>query len=190
MYLGLFGSYRKDEKSTFNSAATARCIWCPTCRSSPIPTPTAANEQRRARMNIGFLMLTDYSEAVNGKLYLTGAAGTSCACPSCRHEWSFHNRASASTSPWHETNNPHELVVTIQDRTASSSARADRQLRDRPPARHAPGPGAAPGDVDSPPPPPSPPPVPTPPSSRSTARKLGRARFYLMEGVPEGGEIA
>ena len=65
-------------------------------------------------MNIGFVLLSDHSEAVNGKLYLTGGGWNVLRLPELPHEWSFHIGLGIDVA-WHETNDPHELVVTIQD---------------------------------------------------------------------------
>ena len=74
-------------------------------------------------MNIGFLMLTDYSEAVNGKLYLTGGGWNVLRLPELPHEWSFHIGLGIDVA-WHETNTPHELSSPSRTPTGSSSARA------------------------------------------------------------------
>ena len=109
-------------------------------------------------MNIGFLLLSDHSEAVNGKLYLTGGGWNVLRLPQLPHEWSFHIGLGIDVA-WHETNDPHELVVTVQDPdgielgeglTASFSS---------------PGPHAAVVQVNG--------------------EELGRARFYLMDAGPE-----
>ena len=65
-------------------------------------------------MNIGFVLLSDHSEAVNGKLYLIGGGWNVLRLPELPHEWSFHIGLGIDVA-WHETNSPHELVVTIQD---------------------------------------------------------------------------
>lgn len=65
-------------------------------------------------MNIGFLLLADYSEAVNGKLYLTGGGWNVLRLPELPHEWSFNIGLGIDVA-WHETNDPHELVVSVQD---------------------------------------------------------------------------
>jgi hypothetical protein len=65
-------------------------------------------------MEIGFLLLCDYSEAVNGKLYLTGGGWNVLRLPELPAEWSFSIGLSIDIA-WHETNSPHELVVTVQD---------------------------------------------------------------------------
>ncbi len=65
-------------------------------------------------MNLGFVLLSDYSEAVNGKLYLTGGGWNVLRLPELPHEWSFHIGLGIDVA-WHETNESHELVVTVQD---------------------------------------------------------------------------
>jgi len=65
-------------------------------------------------VNLGFLLLCDHSEAVNGKLYLTGGGGNVLRLPEFPHEWSFSIGLGVDVA-WHETNIPHELVVTVQD---------------------------------------------------------------------------
>ena len=137
-------------------------------------------------MNIGFLMLTDYSEAVNGKLYLTGGGWNVLRLPEMPHEWSFHIGLGIDVA-WHETNSPHELVVTIQDPDGvelGEGLTANFETG-RPPGMPqgqeqrlvmsiaaiatftTAGPHAAVVEVNG--------------------EEIGRARFYLMEGVPEEG---
>jgi hypothetical protein len=138
-------------------------------------------------VNIGFLMLTDYSEAVNGKLYLTGGGWNVLRLPELPHEWSFHIGLGIDVA-WHETNSPHELSVTIQDPDGNELGEGLTANFEtgRPPGMPqgqeqrlvmsiaatatftAPGPHAAVAEVNG--------------------EELGRARFYLMEGVPEGPE--
>jgi hypothetical protein len=65
-------------------------------------------------VNIGFLLLCDYSEAVNGKLYLTGGGWNVLRLPELPAEWSFSIGLGIDIA-YHETNEPHELVVTVQD---------------------------------------------------------------------------
>jgi hypothetical protein len=65
-------------------------------------------------VNIGFLLLCDHSEAVNGKLYLTGGGWNVLRLPELPHEWSFSIGLGIDVA-WHETNDPHELLVTIHD---------------------------------------------------------------------------
>ena len=88
-------------------------------------------------MNLGFLLLADHSEAVNGKLYLTGGGWNVLRLPELPHEWAFHIGLGIDVA-WHETNDPHELIVSVQDPDGGRARRGPhRQLRDRPPARHA-----------------------------------------------------
>ena len=65
-------------------------------------------------MGIGFVLLCDYSEAVNGKLYLTGGGRNVLRLPELPAEWSFSIGLGIDIA-WHETNSPHELVVGVQD---------------------------------------------------------------------------
>ena len=133
-------------------------------------------------MNIGFLLLCDHSEAVNGKLYLTGGGWNVLRLPELPHEWSFSIGLGIDVA-WHETNTPHELVVTVQDPDGNELGEGLTANFEtgRPPASRRPG--AAPGHVDR-----------RhrrlrhrrPPRRRrpGNGEELGRARFYLMEGVP------
>jgi len=140
-------------------------------------------------MNIGFILLSDYSEAVNGKLYLTGGGWNVLRLPELPHEWSFHIGLGIDVA-WHETNNPHELVVTIQDpdgQELGEGLTANFETG-RPPGLPAgqeqrlvmsiaatasfatAGPHAAVVQVNG--------------------EELGRGRFYLMEGEVAEGEMA
>jgi hypothetical protein len=122
-------------------------------------------------VNIGFIMLTDYSEAVNGKLYLTGGGWNVLRLPELPHEWSFHIGLGIDVA-WHETNSPHELSVTIQDPDGNELGDQEQRLVMSIAATAtftAAGPHAAVVEVNG--------------------DELGRARFYLMEGLPEGGEL-
>jgi len=65
-------------------------------------------------MNIGFVLLSDYSEAVNGKLYMTGGGWNVLKLPELPHEWSFHIGLGLDVG-WDETNMEHELVVAVHD---------------------------------------------------------------------------
>jgi Family of unknown function (DUF6941) len=65
-------------------------------------------------MEIGFLLLCDHSEAVNGKLYLTGGGWNVLRLPELPHEWSFSIGLGIDVA-YHETNDPHELLVSVQD---------------------------------------------------------------------------
>ena len=140
-------------------------------------------------MNLGFALLSDYSEAVNGKLYMTGGGWNVLRLPELPHEWSFHIGLGIDVA-WHETNDPHELVVNVQDPdgvelgeglTANFETGRPPGL---PPGQEqrlvmsiaatatfaTPGPHAAVVIVNG--------------------EELGRARFYLMEGVAEEAGLA
>jgi uncharacterized protein DUF6941 len=65
-------------------------------------------------MNIGFVLLADYSEAVNGKLYVTGGGWNVLHLPELPSEWSFHIGLGLDVG-WDETNREHELVVVVHD---------------------------------------------------------------------------
>ena len=144
MYLGLFGTYRKDETVDLQFQRDGK-----TELVSDLPVvPYPAEAQEERHVNIGFLLLTDYTEAVNGKLYLTGGGWNVLRLPELPHEWAFHIGLGIDVA-WHETNSPHELVRHHPGPRRDRARRGPhRQLRDRPSPRHAPGPGAAPGDVD------------------------------------------
>jgi hypothetical protein len=137
-------------------------------------------------VNLGFVLLSDHSEAVNGKLYLTGGGWNVLRLPELPHEWSFHISFGIDVA-WHETDNPHEMVVTIQDPdgvelgdglTANFETGRPQGM---PPGQEqrlvmsigatasfeTAGPHAAVVQVDG--------------------EEIGRARFYVMEGVLEEG---
>lgn len=65
-------------------------------------------------MNLGFLLLADHSEAVNGKLYLNGGGWNVLRLPELPHEWAFHIALGIDIA-WHETESQHDLFVSIQD---------------------------------------------------------------------------
>ncbi len=140
-------------------------------------------------MNLGFILLSDYSEAVNGKLYLTGGGWNVLSLPELPHEWSFHIGLGIDVA-WHETNDPHELIVTVQDPDGielGEGLTANFETG-RPPgipqgqeqrlvmsiaataAFTTPGPHAAVVQVNG--------------------EELGRGRFYLMEGGAAEEELA
>jgi hypothetical protein len=139
-------------------------------------------------MNIGFLLLADHAEAVNGKLYMTGGGWNVLRLPELPHDWAFHIALGIDVA-WHETNDPHELQVNIQDpdgvelgegltanfetgrppgMTAGQEQRLVMSIGTTATFSTA-GPHAAVVNVDG--------------------EELGRARFYLMEGPPPEAEI-
>ena len=65
-------------------------------------------------MEIGFLLLADHSEAVNGKLYMVGGGWNVLRLPELPHEWGFHIALGLDVA-WDETNQPHNLQVNIHD---------------------------------------------------------------------------
>ena len=64
-------------------------------------------------MNLGFLILADSSEAINGKVYALGAGWNELRLPSLPLEYSF-GIALAVDVPWSETNRPHALSLHVQ----------------------------------------------------------------------------
>ncbi len=140
-------------------------------------------------MQIGFLLLADHSEAVNGKLYMTGGGWNVLRLPELPHEWGFHIALGIDVA-WDETNTRHDLVVSIHDPDGielGEGLSAEFETG-RPPGMPAgqeqrlvmsigtsvtfstPGPHAAVVQVNG--------------------EELGRARFYLTEGqhpTPEMG---
>jgi len=140
-------------------------------------------------MEIGFLLLCDHSEAVNGKLYLTGGGWNVLRLPELPHEWSFSIGLGIDVA-YHETNDPHELVVTVQDPDGAElgDGLTANFETGRPPglqegqeqrlvmsiaataAFAAPGPHAAVVQVNG--------------------EELARSRFYLMEGGGPDVEMA
>jgi hypothetical protein len=133
-------------------------------------------------MEIGFLMLADHSEAVNGKLYMVGGGWNVLRLPELPHEWGFHIALGLDVA-WSETNQPHNLQVGIHDPDGvelGEGLQADFETG-RPPGMpagqdqrlvmsigttatfSAPGPHAAVVQVNG--------------------EELGRARFYLTEGT-------
>ncbi|HWW66675.1 MAG TPA: hypothetical protein VNY83_01705, partial [Solirubrobacterales bacterium] len=65
-------------------------------------------------MNLGFLILADSSEAINGKVYALGAGWNELRLPSLPQEYAF-SIALAVDVPWSETNRRHELALHVQD---------------------------------------------------------------------------
>jgi hypothetical protein len=65
-------------------------------------------------MQIGFLILTDYAEALNGKLYALGAGWSVLRFPELPQEWRFTIGIGIDVG-WDETNQRQTLDVVIQD---------------------------------------------------------------------------
>ena len=66
-------------------------------------------------MELGFLILTDHSEALNGKVYAMGGGWNMLRVPQLPHEYAF-SIAFGIDVPWDETNRRHTLRVHIEDR--------------------------------------------------------------------------
>lgn len=65
-------------------------------------------------MQLGFLLLTDYSESVNGKLYMVGGGWNILRLTELPQDWSFGIALGVDVG-WDETNRPHELEVAVED---------------------------------------------------------------------------
>jgi hypothetical protein len=65
-------------------------------------------------MKVGFLLLADHSEAVNGKLYMVGGGWNALRLPELPAEWGFHITLGVDVG-WDETNTSHELTVSVHD---------------------------------------------------------------------------
>jgi hypothetical protein len=65
-------------------------------------------------LELGFLLLSDHSEAVNGKLYMTGGGWNVLRLPELPHEWGFHISLGLDVG-WEETNTHHELTISVHD---------------------------------------------------------------------------
>lgn len=65
-------------------------------------------------MNLGFMLLADHSESVNGKLYMNGGGWNVLRLPELPHDWGFHIALGVDVG-WDETNKRHSLRLNIQD---------------------------------------------------------------------------
>ena len=65
-------------------------------------------------MELGFLILTDYSESLNGKVYAMGAGWNMLRFAELPQEWNF-GIAFGVDVPWDETNHRHALNLHIED---------------------------------------------------------------------------
>jgi hypothetical protein len=65
-------------------------------------------------MEIGFLLLADHSEAVNGKLYMVGGGWNVLRFPQLPSEWGFHIALGIDVA-WDETDVRHNLLINLQD---------------------------------------------------------------------------
>jgi len=65
-------------------------------------------------VQIAFLLLNDYSESLNGKLYALGAGWNVLTFPQFPQEWRFSAGLGVDVA-WDETNRRQSLQLTIQD---------------------------------------------------------------------------
>jgi hypothetical protein len=65
-------------------------------------------------MQLGFLILTDHSEALNGKVYVMGGGWNMLRLPDLPQEWGFSVTFGVDV-PWDETNQRHTLQLHIED---------------------------------------------------------------------------
>ena len=65
-------------------------------------------------MRLGFLLLADHSEALNGKIYAMGGGWNMLRFPQLPQDWGF-SIAFGVDVPWDETNRPHTLNLLIED---------------------------------------------------------------------------
>ena len=140
-------------------------------------------------MEVGFLLLADHSESVNGKLYMNGGGWNVLNLPELPHEWAFHIALGLDVG-WDETNTHHELTVSVHDPDGVELGEALEAEFEagRPPGMPAgqeqrlvmsigtaatfstAGPHAAVVHADG--------------------EEIGRARFYVAVGVPDGQEFS
>jgi hypothetical protein len=65
-------------------------------------------------MDLGFLLLTDHSESLNGKLYAMGGGWNMLRFPELPQEWGFAIALGIDVS-WDETNRRQSLQLRIED---------------------------------------------------------------------------
>lgn len=65
-------------------------------------------------MQLGFLLLCDHSESVNGKIYTLGAGWNQLRFPELPQEFTF-SIALGLDVPWDETNRPQTMTLHIED---------------------------------------------------------------------------
>jgi hypothetical protein len=65
-------------------------------------------------MRLGFLLLTDSGEAVNGKLYALGAGWNMLRFPELPQEWGFTVAIGIDVA-WDETNRQHAMEMRFDD---------------------------------------------------------------------------
>jgi hypothetical protein len=65
-------------------------------------------------VELGFLILTDHSEALNGKIYVMGGGWNMIRFPQLPHDWGFGIAVGVDVS-WDETNRRHTMLLEIED---------------------------------------------------------------------------
>jgi hypothetical protein len=65
-------------------------------------------------VNLGFLILADHSEALNGKIYAMGAGWNVLRFPQLPQDWGFALSLGLDV-PWDETNQRHGLSMHVED---------------------------------------------------------------------------
>lgn len=65
-------------------------------------------------MDLGFLLLADHSESINGKVYMVGGGWNVLRLPELPHEWGFHITVGLDVG-WEETNTSHEVAISVHD---------------------------------------------------------------------------
>jgi hypothetical protein len=65
-------------------------------------------------VNLGFLILADHSEALNGKVYAMGAGWNVLRFPQLPQQWAF-GLALGIDVPWDMTNRRHALTMHLED---------------------------------------------------------------------------
>jgi hypothetical protein len=139
-------------------------------------------------MELGFLLLADHSEAINGKVYMVGGGWNVLRLPELPHEWGFHITLGLDVG-WDETNTSHDIAISVHDPDGHEvgDGLAAEFEAGRPPGMPAgqeqrlvmsigttasfesAGPHAAVVQADG--------------------EEIGRARFYVTSGAPNGAEL-
>jgi hypothetical protein len=65
-------------------------------------------------MDLGFLLLSDHSESINGKIYAMGAGWNQLRFPELPYEFDFFIALGLDV-PWDETNQQHTMTLHIED---------------------------------------------------------------------------
>jgi hypothetical protein len=111
-------------------------------------------------MKLGFLLLSDHSESINGKIYAMGAGWNQLRFPELPQEFGF-SIALGLDVPWDETNRQHKMTLHIED---PDGERLGDEFSSRTAFSNS-GPHAVIVKVNG--------------------KEIDRARFYVMEVPPE-----